>query len=123
MVRFHYSCPEPVVRPSIGFSLFHADKRYSLISSTDYIYNVHSGYDRVVLPELRGTGYVELSIEKGYLPIGRYTAAAYLYAGDVINLVQKFESPSCVEVLWDASSARRSLIELPHRWSVAPGEV
>ena len=117
-IRFYYSFKNPVVKPSVGITFVHADSRYSLVSSTDYLFNVHSGYDGFEAKELQGNGYFEVSFDELYLPVGVYKCLTYLFAENNLNLVEKNENAAEVEVIWSAQSVKRSLIDLPRRWSI-----
>ena len=121
-IRFYYSFKSRVQNPSIGISLFHTDQRYSLVSSTDYTFNLHSGYDGFEIPALQGKGYFEVSIDCLYIPVGIYTYSVYLFTDNNINLVKKYEKSGEIEISWLDNSPKRSLIELPHTWTIEAGE-
>jgi lipopolysaccharide transport system ATP-binding protein len=121
-IRFYYSFKNSVQNPSVAISFFHMDPRYRLTSSTDYIFNVHSGHDGFNISTLQGKGYIEVVIDHLYLPIGIYQYSIYLFLENNFNLVQKYENIGEIEILWLADSPRRSLIELPHKWNIIEGE-
>ena len=116
-IRFYYSFKQRINNPSVAITFNHNDPRYSLVSSSDYIFNLHSGYDDFNVPELEGHGYFEVFIDCLYIPVGLYTCCAYLYSENRMNLLCKYENATTVEVLWTQDNPKRSLIELPHRWS------
>ncbi|MFX0136439.1 MAG: ABC transporter ATP-binding protein [Candidatus Hodarchaeota archaeon] len=117
-LRFYYSFKNRVQKPSIAISLFHSDPRYKLVSSTDYVFNLHSGYDGFEIQALQGKGYFEVAINCLYLPVGTYTFSIYLFLENMMNLVQKYENAGEIEILWLDNSSKRSLIELPHKWKI-----
>ncbi|VAW48334.1 Teichoic acid export ATP-binding protein TagH [hydrothermal vent metagenome] len=117
-IRFYYHFEKEVKSPSVGVVLHHSDYRYSVVSSTDYIFNLHSGYDGFKIPSLKGTGYFEVNMDHLYLPVGCYKILTYLFLDNNMNLVQKNENAGTVEMLWADQSPERSLIELPHNWIV-----
>ena len=55
-IRFYYSFNQPVQNPSIAITFNHDDPRYSLVSSTDYIFNLHSGYDEFKVESVQAQG-------------------------------------------------------------------
>jgi len=116
-IRFHYAFSHPIQNPSIGITFNHDDPRYTLVSSTDYIFNLHSGYDEFEVKTLQGRGYFEVTIDCLYLPVGIYQYSVYLYTDNKMNLARKYEAAGQVEVLWTDNRPHRSLIELPHRWT------
>jgi len=118
LVRFYYSFKEEVQTPSVGISFFHIDSRYSIVSSTDYVFNLHSGYDKFEVPVLQGKGYFEVTVDCLYIPVGIYTYSVYLYFTNKMNLVQKIENAGKIEILWTNYVPGRSLINLPHRWAI-----
>lgn len=120
-IRIYYSFRERLNLPSVGITFLHADKRYNLVSSTDYIFNVHSGYDGLKMDDLQGDGYFEVSIHALYLPIGVYRVFTYLFAENNLNLVEKNENAGEVEIGWTDKSPKRSLVDLPHSWRVHSG--
>ena len=91
-----------------------------MVSSTDYTFNLHSGYDQFNVPELKGRGYFEVIIECVFIPVGIYNCSVYLFAENNLNLVRKYENAGRLEIMWRDDSPRRSLLELPHRWLVEP---
>jgi len=120
-IRFYYHFKEKVVAPSVGIVFNHSDHRYSLVSSTDYIFNLHSGYDGFDIPSLEGDGYFEVVIDCLYIPVGVYKYLTYLFLDNNMNLVQKNENAGEIEILWKDKSPKRSLIELPHEWAISEG--
>ena len=60
-----------------------------------------------------------MTVDCLYLPVGIYKYFIYLYCDNTMNLVHKYEkSPrSSGRVLWSDNRPKRSLIELPHRWT------
>jgi lipopolysaccharide transport system ATP-binding protein len=121
-IRFYYSFLTMVNRPSVGITFVHADPRYSLVSSTDYIFNLHSGYDELNVETLTGEGYFEVTIDALYMPVGSYRYLIYLFAENKMNLIQKNENAGVIEILRLDHSSERSLIELPHRWDIRRGD-
>lgn len=117
-IRFYYSFEKEIKKPNIGISLFHADQRYNIASSTDYTFNLHSGYDGFEIQALQGKGYFEVTIDCLYIPVGTYKYSVYLFSDNKINLVHKYENAGEVEILWLDNSPKRSLIELPHKWRI-----
>jgi ABC-type polysaccharide/polyol phosphate transport system ATPase subunit len=120
-IRFYYDFKEKVMAPSFGITFFHNDPRYTLVSSTDYILNFHSGYDGFEMPFIQGVGYVDLMIDCLYIPVGIYKCSAYLFSENKMNLRQKYDQAAQVEIIWSDGHAKRSLVELPHRWSQKGG--
>jgi len=116
-IRFYYSSKEIINNPSVSITFNHDDPRYSLISSTDYVFNLHSGYDEFKVDHLQGQGYFEVSIDCLYLPVGIYKYSVYLYSDNTMNLMRKYDSVGRIEVLWSDNRPKRSLIELPHHWN------
>jgi len=116
-IKFHYAFKDPVKNPSIGISFIHDDPRYSVVSSLDYLFNLHSGYDAFEVPDLQGEGHFTVTIDHLYIPIGVYKCFVYLYLDNKMNLVHKYENAGKIEVLWSDDRPKRSLIELPHRWT------
>jgi lipopolysaccharide transport system ATP-binding protein len=116
-IRFHYSFKDPLCKPSVGITFIHNDPRYTIVSSTDYIFNLHSGYDGFQAGDVKGQGYFEVSIDCLYIPVGMYTYSVYLYSDNHMNLISKYEKAGSVEVLWKGDHPKRSLIELPHQWT------
>jgi ABC-type polysaccharide/polyol phosphate transport system ATPase subunit len=117
-IRLYYNFPALVEKPFVSLSFFHKDSRFSLVSSTDYLFNVHSGYDGFEVESLEGTGYFELTIESLYLPVGVYTVSSYLYIGGFICLAHKQENAASIEVVSRDPRPIRSLILLPHSWEL-----
>jgi len=117
-IRFYYSFKKTVVNPSVGITFMHSDLRYSVTSNTDYVFNLHSGYDRFEVPTLQGEGYFEVTIDCLYIPIGIYKCFFYLFTENKMNLMQKNENAAEIEILWLENSPKRSLIELPHKWKL-----
>jgi len=116
-IRFYYSFKAMVRNPSVGITFVHNDPRYSVVSSSDYIFNLHSGYDHFNVESLQGQGYFEVSIDCLYIPVGIYTCLIYLFNENFMNLVRKYENAASLEVLWRDDRPQRSLIDLPHRWT------
>ncbi|MHA1427549.1 MAG: ABC transporter ATP-binding protein [Candidatus Helarchaeota archaeon] len=121
-IRFYYYFKKQIRTPSVGISLFHMDPRYRIVSNTDYIFNVHSGYDGLAVSNLKGHGYFEVKIKQFFLPIGRYQYSIYLFKDNNMNLIEKHENAGEIEILWLDESPKRSLIELPHKWTVTEDE-
>jgi len=116
-IRFYYSFNHSIQNPSIGITFNHDDPRYTLVSSTDYIFNLHSGYDEFKVDSVEAQGYFEVTVDCLYLPVGIYKYSVYLYSENKMNLLCKYDTAGQVEVLWSDNRPKRSLIELPHRWS------
>jgi len=116
-IRFYYSFKDMVRHPSIGITFKHNDSRFTIVSSTDYIFSLHSGYDGLEIGQLQGQGYFEVSIDCLYIPVGVYTCVICLYTENLMNLVRLHEEIGALEVLWTDARPQRSLIELPHRWT------
>jgi len=116
-IRFFYYFKDAVRNPSIGITFRHNDPRFTIVSSTDYIFSLHSGYDGLEVDQLRNQGYFEVSIDCLYIPVGVYTCVICLYTENRMNLVRLYEHPDALEVLWTDAKPQRSLIELPHRWT------
>lgn len=121
-IRFYYSFKKSIRNPSVSISFFHMDPRYRLVSSTDYIFNLHSGYDGLEISILEGSGYFEVNIDGLYLPIGLYQFSIYLFLENKMNLVKKYENAGEIEIIWLEKSPKRSLIELPHKWTIIKEE-
>ncbi len=119
-IRFHYSFKDMVPNPSIGITFRHHDPRFTIVSSTDNIFSLHSGYDGLEVSQLQGQGYFEVSIDCLYIPVGVYTCVVCLYTENRMNLVRLYEEAGALEVLWKDDKPQRSLIELPHRWTKTP---
>ncbi len=117
-VRLYYSCLAKVISPSIGLTFVHADVRYNVVSNTDYLFNIHSGYDGFHVPSLEGMGFFEVKIDGLYLPIGVYKYMTYIFAENNLNLIHKNEQAGEIEVLWTQRSPKRSLMDLPHTWNI-----
>jgi ABC-type polysaccharide/polyol phosphate transport system ATPase subunit len=118
IVRFHYDFDRKILCPSVGITLVHADKRYNVVSNTDYLFNVHSGYDGFEVPSLEGKGYFEVTIDQFYAPIGVYRCLTYLFEENNLKLIEKNEHAGDIEIVWSPSSAKRSLLDLPHHWNL-----
>lgn len=116
-IRFYYAFSQTIHNPSIAITFNHDDPRFALVSSTDYIFNLHSGYDGFEVADLQGRGYFEVTVDCLYLPVGMYKYSVYLYSDNKMNLLRKYDTVGQVEVLWTDNRPQRSLIELPHRWS------
>ncbi|MBL8012718.1 MAG: ABC transporter ATP-binding protein [Candidatus Omnitrophica bacterium] len=119
-IRFHYKFDDSIVRPSVGITFVHADTRFNVVSNTDYLFNVHSGYDGLNVPRLGGKGYFEVEFDHWYLPVGIYRYLTYIFSENNTNLFYKNEDAGEVEIVWSENSSMRSLMDLPHRWSVQP---
>ncbi len=120
-IRFYYSFSQTIQNPSVGITFIHDDPRYDLIMGTDYLFNLHSGYDEFEVKDLQGQGYFEATVDCLYLPVGIYKYFIYLYSDNKMNLMHKYENVGQVEVLWSDNRPKRSLIELPHRWKKVEG--
>lgn len=116
-IRFYYSFKEMIPNPSIGITFRHNDPRFTIVSSTDYLFSLHSGYDGLEVSQLRDQGYFEVSIDCLYIPVGVYTCVTCLYTENRMNLVRLYEEAGALEVLWTDTKPQRSLIDLPHRWT------
>jgi lipopolysaccharide transport system ATP-binding protein len=117
-IRFYFSFKKSVTNPSVSISFFHIDPRYRLVSSTDYIFNLHSGYDGFEISTLEGRGYFEVTIDGLYLPIGVYQFSIYLFLDNKMNLAKKYENTGEIEIISLENSPKRSLVELPHNWTL-----
>jgi lipopolysaccharide transport system ATP-binding protein len=117
-IRFYYFFREKVRNPCVAITLFHTDPRYNIVSSTDYVFNLHSGYDGLEISELKGKGYFEVSIGHLYIPVGIYTYSFYLYLENKVHLVKKLDNVGEIEILWPNNAPGRSLINLPHKWEI-----
>ena len=115
-IIFYYSFSQTIQNPSVAITFIHDDPRYSLVANSDYLFNLHSGYDGLQIKDLQGRGYFEVTVDALYLPVGIYKYFIYLYSDNSMNLVRKYEDAGHVEMLWGADSPKRSLVELPHRW-------
>lgn len=120
-IRFHYDLGRVIEKPSFSLTLLHSDPRYHITLASDYLFNLHSGYDHVAIPHLSGKGFIDVDINQFYLPVGQYKVLTYIYENNHVNLIHKNNDAGWIEVLWPKDNTRRSLIELPHHWH-APQE-
>ena len=115
-LRLHYHLAAPVIRPAFGITFNYADPRYALSASTEYLFNLHSGYAGLDIPALEGCGVVEVEVPQFIIPVGKYRVCTYLFVENALNLVQKNENAASFEVCWREGSVRRSLMDLPADW-------
>jgi len=118
IIRFHYDFKRKVEKPSMAITFNHIDQRYSVVSKTDYVFHLHSGYEGMDIDVLEGEGYFEVVVDKIYIPVGLYKTFSYCFIDNFMNLIQKDENAGEIEIVWLDHSPRRSLIELPHSWDL-----
>ena len=108
-VRIHYLAHQPIDNPVFGMAFHH--------ESGVWIYGPNTQFDKLPIPQIYGTGYVDMRIPALPLLAGRYLVSAAVHDQSELHTYDAHDRRFRMVVQSDNLRDRYGIFTIPHDWS------